>query len=131
MVTVAKRALKAGERLDGVGGFCSYGLIENRAIARAIDALPIALSEDCVLLRDIGKDEVISFSDVKLPANRLSDDLWREQCAHWPISNSVRRFNSEPGTRCRQRFIDAIGAITRFKKLRVVAGGADPWQVLS
>ena len=86
VVTVAKRALKAGDRLDGVGGFCSYGLIENHAIARAIDALPIALSEDCVLLRDVGKDEVISFSDVKLPANRLSDDLWREQCARWPTA---------------------------------------------
>ena len=29
VVTIAKRPLKAGERLDGVGGFCSYGLIEN------------------------------------------------------------------------------------------------------
>ena len=35
VVTVAKRDLKAGERLDGVGGFCAYGLIENRAAARA------------------------------------------------------------------------------------------------
>ncbi len=29
VVTVAKRDLKAGERLDGVGGFCAYGLIDN------------------------------------------------------------------------------------------------------
>ena len=29
VVTVAKRDLKAGERLDGIGGFCSYGLIDN------------------------------------------------------------------------------------------------------
>ena len=35
VVTVAKRPLKAGERLDGIGGFCSYGLIENHATARA------------------------------------------------------------------------------------------------
>ncbi len=26
VVTVAKRDLKAGERLDGIGGFCAYGL---------------------------------------------------------------------------------------------------------
>ena len=41
MVTVAKRDLKAGERLDGIGGFCSYGLIDNAAAARAVAALPI------------------------------------------------------------------------------------------
>ena len=34
VVAVAKRDLKAGERLDGIGGFCAYGLIENAA-ARA------------------------------------------------------------------------------------------------
>src|SRR6516164_10229316 len=49
VVTIAKRDLKAGERLDGIGGFCSYGLIDNTASARAMDALPIALSEGCVL----------------------------------------------------------------------------------
>src|SRR3984893_3533729 len=42
VVTVAKRALRAGERLDGVGGFCAYGLIDGPAAARAMDALPIA-----------------------------------------------------------------------------------------
>jgi predicted homoserine dehydrogenase-like protein len=87
VVTVAKRPLKAGERLDGIGGFCSYGLIENHATARAANALPIALSENCVLVRDIAKDEVVAFSDVTMPASRLSDELWREQCLRWPGAN--------------------------------------------
>lgn len=87
VVTVAKRPLKAGERLDGIGGFCTYGLIENHATARAIDALPIALSENCVLLVDIAKDAVVSFDDVKMPAPRLSDQLWREQCERWPTAS--------------------------------------------
>src|SRR5882672_6649366 len=56
VVAIAKRNLRAGERLDGVGGFCSYGLIDSHAAARAANALPIALSDGCVLLRDIGKD---------------------------------------------------------------------------
>lgn len=86
VVTVAKRNLKAGERLDGVGGFCSYGLIDNRAAARAANALPIALSDNCMLLRDIAKDEVIGFDDVKLPPTRLGDELWLEQCRRWPVS---------------------------------------------
>ena len=84
VVTVAKRRLKAGERLDGVGGFCAYGLIENHSTARALDALPIALSENCVLLRDVAKDDVVSFADVRMPATRLSDELWQEQLRRWP-----------------------------------------------
>lgn len=84
VVTVAKRDLKAGERLDGVGGFCAYGLIDNSETARSMSALPISMSEDCVLLRDIRKDSVVSLENVKLPAGRLADQLWREQNARWP-----------------------------------------------
>ena len=84
VVTVAKRDLRAGERLDGIGGFTAYGLIENHAIARADGALPIALSEGCVLTRDIRKDAVVTFSSVRLPNPRLSDTLWAEQCRRWP-----------------------------------------------
>ena len=84
VVAVAKRDLKAGERLDGVGGFCTYGLIDNTASARASDALPIALSEGCVLRRDVLKDKILSLEDVVVPAGSLSEGLWREQCARWP-----------------------------------------------
>jgi predicted homoserine dehydrogenase-like protein len=88
VVTVAKRDLKAGERLDGVGGFCSYGLIDNTAAARAMEALPISLSEGCVLHRGVAKDQVVSFEDVVRPNGRLVDMLWGEQRSRWP---QVRR----------------------------------------
>ena len=85
VVTIAKRDLKAGERLDGVGGFCAYGLIDNTATARATAALPIALSEGCVLRRDVSKDEMVSFDDVEEPPrDRLIEELWQEQNARWP-----------------------------------------------
>jgi predicted homoserine dehydrogenase-like protein len=96
VISLAKRDLKAGERLDGVGGFCTYGLIENRAAARAVDALPIGLSEDCVLLRDIAKDEVISFSDVEAPRGRLAEKLWREQNQRWPLEPALSRSQLAP-----------------------------------
>src|SRR5215813_1255422 len=67
VVTVAKRDLRAGERLDGVGGFCAYGLIDNATTARSMAALPIGLSEGCVLRRDISKDDVLTFNDVDAP----------------------------------------------------------------
>jgi predicted homoserine dehydrogenase-like protein len=86
VVTVAKRDLKAGERLDGIGGFCAYGLIENGAAARAAAALPIGLSEGRVLLRDVPKDSVISFDDVNTPIGGLVEELWREQNARWPLA---------------------------------------------
>ncbi len=86
VVTVAKHNLKAGTCLDGVGGFHAYGLIDNRSEAREQAALPIGLSEECILRRDISKDQVVSFNDVEVPAGRTADALWWEQQARWPLS---------------------------------------------
>lgn len=88
VITIAKRNLKAGEPLDGIGGFCSYGLIDNRAAARGIGALPIGLSEGCVLRRDVAKDEALSFDDVVSPTGRLAEKLWREQNERWPLGTA-------------------------------------------
>jgi predicted homoserine dehydrogenase-like protein len=87
VVAVAKRDLKPGERLDGVGGFCTYGLIDNRTTARVMDALPIGLSEGCLLRRDIKRDEVLSFGDVEAPGVRMIDGLWRDQNDTWPLAS--------------------------------------------
>ena len=84
VVAVAKRDLKAGERLDGVGGFCTYGLIENRSAAREMQALPIGLSEGCVLRRDVAKDDVVSTEDIHPVDETLIWKLWREQNERWP-----------------------------------------------
>ncbi len=86
VVTVAKRDLKAGERLDGIGGFCSYGLIDTAGRARAKSALPIGLSEGGLLRRDIRKDDVLSLNDVELACDSQVEALWREQMARWPVS---------------------------------------------
>ena len=91
VVTVAKRDLEAGERLDGVGGFCAYGLIDADERAGAENALPISLSENCVLRHNVPKDSVIGFDDVILPATRLSDRLWREQRQRWPYGTHQRK----------------------------------------
>ena len=90
VVAVAKRDLKAGERLDGVGGFCTYGLIDKATEARAIAALPIGLSEGAVLRRDIAKDTALTFADVNRPPARRVDRLWQEQAAMWPVAAKKR-----------------------------------------
>ena len=89
VVAVAKRELKAGEKLDGIGGFCTYGLIDNASAARTLEALPIGLSEGCVLRRDVAKDAVISFADVEARPEGLVEALWREQNERWPVGRSA------------------------------------------
>lgn len=83
VATVAKRDLKAGEILDGIGGFMSYGLIENSGIFRAEKLLPMGLSEGCRVVRDIPIDAPISCSDVEIPEGRLCDVLRAEQDARF------------------------------------------------
>jgi predicted homoserine dehydrogenase-like protein len=83
VVTVAKRPLKAGEVLDGVGGFMSYGVIDNADTVAAGALLPMGLSGGCRLLRDVPADQSISHADVVVPEHRFSDRLRAEQAAYF------------------------------------------------
>jgi predicted homoserine dehydrogenase-like protein len=83
VLTTAKRDLQAGEILDGIGGFTTYGEIDNQDVFYTQDLLPMGLSQDCKLKRDIPKDQAISYKDVELPAGRLCDKLRAEQNAHF------------------------------------------------
>jgi predicted homoserine dehydrogenase-like protein len=91
VLTIAKRDLRAGETLDGVGGFCAYGLIDNASTARELDGLPIALSEGCQLTRDVPRDALVSAADVCIPAGRSADRLWAEQQQRWPQLSGTAR----------------------------------------
>lgn len=79
VITLAKRDLKAGETLDGIGGFTTYGLIDNIETCRAENLLPMGLSEGCRLLRSIPKDQAITYDDVELPEGLLINKLRAEQ----------------------------------------------------
>jgi predicted homoserine dehydrogenase-like protein len=86
VITAAKRDLKTGEMLDGIGGFTCYGLLENSEVCQAENLLPMGLSQGCRLKRDIRRDEVITYDDVELPEGRLCDRLRAEQTAHFAPS---------------------------------------------
>jgi predicted homoserine dehydrogenase-like protein len=88
VVTLAKRDLHAGERLDGIGGFTCYGTIDNVDVSRAERLLPMALSGDCVLTRDVMRDEPIGMDDVEVPPGRLGDALYAEQTAMFAAAPS-------------------------------------------
>lgn len=79
VVATAKRDLKAGGIVDGLGGYDTYGVAETHAATRALGLLPMGVAEGCVLLRDVGKDAVLTYDDVRLPPGRLIDELRGEQ----------------------------------------------------
>jgi len=79
VITIAKRDLKVGEVLDGIGGYTCYGMLENSDVCQAQNQLAMGLSEGCRLKRNISMDSAISYSDVELPKDRLSTRLRAEQ----------------------------------------------------
>jgi predicted homoserine dehydrogenase-like protein len=79
VVTVAKRDLKPGDRLDGIGGYTCYGEIDTAAGARG--QLPIGLAEHAVLSRAVCRGEVIALDAVELEADTLLMRLRGEQAA--------------------------------------------------
>jgi predicted homoserine dehydrogenase-like protein len=79
VVAAAKIDLKAGQVLDGLGYYMTYGLAENSDVVNTENLLPIGLAEGCHLKRDISKDEVLKYDDVELPKDRLCDKLRAEQ----------------------------------------------------
>ena len=83
VAALAKRDLGAGEILDGVGGFTTYGTIENAPAFAAANLLPMGVAEGAVLRRAVRRDEPITYADVDLPADRLCDRLRREQAGHF------------------------------------------------
>ena len=89
VVTTAKIDLKAGETLDGIGYYMTYGECENSNIVQQQNLLPIGLAEGCRLKRDIPKDQALTYDDVELPEGRLCDKLRSEQNAYFAQSKTL------------------------------------------
>ncbi|MGV8876267.1 MAG: NAD(P)H-dependent oxidoreductase [Rhodoglobus sp.] len=63
---MAKRDLKAGEKIDGIGGEHVYGDAVPAAEAKAGRELPIGLASAGTLIRDVAKGTAITYDDVAL-----------------------------------------------------------------
>jgi predicted homoserine dehydrogenase-like protein len=85
VVATAKTDLKKNTVLDGLGQYMTYGLCENYPAARKENLLPIGIAEGCKLIRDIPKDQVLTYNDVTLPSGRLCDTLRMEQEEYFKI----------------------------------------------
>ena len=66
VASLAKKDLKVGEKLDGEGGFCARGRLITSQKSKKEMILPLGLTDNAVLKRDVSKDEVIKLDDVVL-----------------------------------------------------------------
>jgi predicted homoserine dehydrogenase-like protein len=83
VIAAAKRDLSAGEVVDGLGHYMTYGLCENSEVVHQQRLLPIGLAEGSRLKRSIRKDEILTYDDVEMPMGRLCDKLRAEQDIHF------------------------------------------------
>ncbi|MFC0681438.1 NAD(P)H-dependent oxidoreductase [Lysobacter korlensis] len=86
VLTTAKTDLAAGTELDGLGGYHTYGVAERADVTARESLLPIGVAEGCRLVRDVKKDQVLTYADVMLPQGRLVDELRRQQSEELPAA---------------------------------------------
>jgi len=84
VVATAKFDMKAGEEIDGLGGFKSYGVCENYETTLKQNLLPMGLAEGCKLKRDIPQDQVITWDDVEFDKSLTKHQLYQEQLSLFP-----------------------------------------------
>jgi predicted homoserine dehydrogenase-like protein len=64
----AKRQLRAGEVVDGIGGECVYGVIDSAETAKAEGLVPLGLLAGARVVRDVAADQVLTHADVEIDA---------------------------------------------------------------
>jgi predicted homoserine dehydrogenase-like protein len=82
VVAVTKRDLRAGEMLDGEGGYTVWGRAMPARASLVLDALPIGLAHRLPLTRNVPQGEVVCWSDVDASrADALTADAIRTRRA--------------------------------------------------
>ncbi|MGQ9686304.1 MAG: SAF domain-containing protein, partial [Thiobacillaceae bacterium] len=89
VMTIAKRALQPGERLDDFGGYTCHGTLERAEVARALKALPMGLAPGATVVRPVPAGQVVTWEDVRLDEGSTVVRLRREQEVLWPDEEGV------------------------------------------
>jgi len=77
-VATAKRKLKAGEMLDGEGGFCVWGKQTPADASLKQGYLPLGLAHQVKLKTDIAEGQRLRWEDVEYDPNSLAVRVRRE-----------------------------------------------------
>ena len=79
VVATAKRDLKAGEMLDGEGGYTVWGKLLPAKVSAAMGGLPLGLAHQVKLVRDVKKGQSLCWDDVamdtSLPAYKIRKEM--------------------------------------------------------
>ena len=78
VVSVAKRDLRIGDRLDGEGGSTVWGKILPAERSIQMKGIPIGLATGLEILKPIARGDVVTWSDVKIEKTHVVQD-WRTQ----------------------------------------------------
>ncbi|MEN9764408.1 MAG: hypothetical protein RL397_363 [Pseudomonadota bacterium] len=70
VVATAKRDLRAGEVLDGEGGYTVWGKLLPAQTSREINGLPLGLAHGIKLLRPVAQGQSLSWNDVEVVDSR-------------------------------------------------------------
>ncbi len=81
VMTIAKRDLKPGERLDDFGGYTFYGCNDRAEVARSLNALPVGLAPGAVMKRAVSAGSIITWDDVQLDEGQIVVQLRQRQDA--------------------------------------------------
>jgi predicted homoserine dehydrogenase-like protein len=88
VVATAKRKLRAGEILDGEGGFCVWGKQTPAEASLNEGYLPLGLAHEVKLKRDIEEGQRLKWSDVEFDENDLAVRTRREMEATFARPNA-------------------------------------------
>ena len=80
VITVAKKDMKAGEHLDGIGGYTTYGSIDTHEHAKEEGYVPFGLiNKNAVLKKDVKKGQLLTYEDVDVDTSTLIYELRKKQ----------------------------------------------------
>jgi predicted homoserine dehydrogenase-like protein len=80
-MTVAKRDLRSGDKLDQFGGYTFHGVMDRAEAAQSLNALPVGLAPGAVIAKPVARGEVVTWDDVSLDAGSTVVKLRRMQDA--------------------------------------------------
>ncbi len=78
VVATAKRDLRAGEVLDGEGGYTVWGKLLPAATSQAIGGLPLGLAHQVTLKRPVAQGQSLTWDDVAIDTTSRAYALRRE-----------------------------------------------------
>ncbi|MEA4908902.1 MAG: SAF domain-containing protein [Anaerolineaceae bacterium] len=65
-IAMAKRDLRAGEKIDALGGYTVYGMIERAEVAEQEGLVPLGVVVGATLTRDVPQGQALQYSDLEL-----------------------------------------------------------------